>query len=830
MDAKSFKNVYTNFINNFDKTIVRDRHILNYNTIRLLFLLNKFHDSLTLIPNLSMGELSLCADKWQGYSYSNNLYVNNNNKVILEDFLSVNIERKYKSIILFPPVGVSNIYDKVSYINKCLNLLDDGGRLIAIVPQNITTAKAFKDLRDKILSEYSLEAVFTLKHIFNRRVKVECSIIVIDNKIQTDKIYMSVDEDSADNLYKGFISGRSGFFTDASEVYDRIDANYFDPQYKEIRNLVQNRDTVKLSNLAEVFNGIIIPSQDIKDYGDYLIIKPQYIFDGEVHLETKRKVFCSKKFIETDIRGERCILKKGDVLISTIGKASWAIYSGNDNFAVASHNIVIIRSYKDTHEWLQLFFHSKTGNEYLESQLKFFSHCSTFSHISISNIMNIAVPDIKMMGVTNKLKEEFNFTAKVAYLFKDLGWDVKENYQDNNSKYDIALFYNGCIKAVIDVKLYSEKKIRTNKKFILQLKKYEKLSDDISIYFFIDDEIYEYIDGDLEQLSDLPRPTKEKNKIKQLNIKKKQSKSNISIKKKSIEEISITDKTLLEITTRYDEIKAVLNRIEVKIDNIDKKLEDITKQISGYQSLVHKQLDMAISPEEQERIIHAFSEECAEQIISKIDISGTNNGYNVELNKLIISFGKSAWNKMENESRRFLISSKFIFNNLIGLQDIVDYSGVCLLVTKALEVEMGKRFCKNFLAYLNGKYEKNYVQFPTGLINQYGKPIKPKQFTLGSVAYVLCHLEAKNITKEQSRNNKAKLLEYAREKLFVGKPDNEIMDILDDYAESVEEVKNNYRNPSAHTNELKRINAVECFDLVIDVEKLMKKMLDSFDE
>lgn len=74
------------------------------------------------------------------------------------------------------------------------------------------------------------------------------------------------------------------------------------------------------------------------------------------------------------------------------------------------------------------------------------------------------------------------------------------------------------------------------------------------------------------------------------------------------------------------------------------------------------------------------------------------------------------------------------------------------------------------------------------------------------------------------------MVEYVREKLFVGKTDDEIFELLNDYAESVEEVKNDYRNPSAHTNELRRVDAEQCFALVVDVEKLMKRMLDSFVE
>ena len=91
-------------------------------------------------------------------------------------------------------------------------------------------------------------------------------------------------------------------------------------------------------------------------------------------------------------------------------------------------------------------------------------------------------------------------------------------------------------------------------------------------------------------------------------------------------------------------------------------------------------------------------------------------------------------------------------------------------------------------------------------------------------------MKANGLTEDQEENNKAKLIEYAKDKLFSGKTDEEIMDLLSDYAESVEEVKNDYRNPSAHTNELRRVDAEQCFALVVDVEKLMKKMLDSFDE
>jgi hypothetical protein len=72
-------------------------------------------------------------------------------------------------------------------------------------------------------------------------------------------------------------------------------------------------------------------------------------------------------------------------------------------------------------------------------------------------------------------------------------------------------------------------------------------------------------------------------------------------------------------------------------------------------------------------------------------------------------------------------------------------------------------------------------------------------------------------------------MEYCKECIFSKYNENEIKELLKKYASNIEKIRENYRNPSAHTNEIKRIDAEECFNLVLDVEKLLKQMLDSFD-
>ena len=171
-----------------------------------------------------------------------------------------------------------------------------------------------------------------------------------------------------------------------------------------------------------------------------------------------------------------------------------------------------------------------------------------------------------------------------------------------------------------------------------------------------------------------------------------------------------------------------------------------------------------------------------------------------------------------------------MINQFVGMEDIVDYSGVCLLVTKALEVEMRKRFCIRYIAYLKAKYpgKANLSKFPYSMLNHFGKPLSPKHFTLGSVAFVMGISVPDNTTEEQVKHNIEELEAYAKSELFAKSPEIDIIGTLQYYASRVDDIRERFRNPSAHTNTVKRINAVECFETVVDVEKLLRVMLDSF--
>ena len=289
-----------------------------------------------------------------------------------------------------------------------------------------------------------------------------------------------------------------------------------------------------------------------------------------------------------------------------------------------------------------------------------------------------------------------------------------------------------------------------------------------------------------------------------------------------LEELRIQNESLKQI------LETVLETNKIA-KNIDEKINIIINRLDQIQSFTERLIENAWTEEEIDRIIQTHTNECVKSILEhKNDIIEEDEYDNVN-RYLIETFGELSWSKLSENSKTFLITSKIMFNKLINLNGAIDYSGICILATKALEVEIFKRFFTDFIIYLDENYDKNYSEYPTALLFKNTKPLHVEKFTMGNIAFVLCPQKNRYDTYEQKENNKVKLIEYCKSNVFSRYNDEEIEETLNRYATSIEDIRIKYRNPSAHRNEIKCVDAKECIDLIIDVEKLLKQMLDSFD-
>lgn len=750
------------------------------------------------------------------------------------DFLNEDIKDKFDTIIFTSPYGwVRTVSGKSirlerEYINKALSCLDENGLLVMTVPSNVLTAHLWQDTRERIIEDFSLEMIIYDGRIFPG-VSIDWYTVIISRSNPQEAVYYAKLNNNIDDIMANFNSVKGEFWVATKELHNRLDIDYMNPKYASFRKEIYSKDTTRLDDLAEIIRGVGFSAGERLESGDYMILTPGLIDENMIIENDNRFFFCNEDSINNQ-RARDAVLQQNDIVISLMGNLNWCRYEGNSKKIIANHNVAIIRTKPEYSRYLEMFFGSTTGQEYLKNQTNIFAIGGVLRNLSISDLKQFIIPDIKVLEKATRYQEIRNPIIKIKNAFTEAGWEVKEDYSNGAFILDLALFYNGDLRGAIEVKNYKSKDLRKKNQLNDQLRKYKKALQAKYLFVFLNEELYLYANKQLIRMPEIPSPNFNIKKELELVYLEEEELDSVVIRQLPNEAVSLSDSYLTEALWRT-QIMNRLERIEGKLDHIKEAIKEIARQITNYQSLVERQIDRAIGADEIERIIQSFSDECSERIIDEVNRNYSEHEFLIEENKLKASIGSMAWDKLDESSQTFLVSSKLMYNNLISIGNVVDYSGVCLLVTKALEVEMSKRFCRNYTAFLTERYpgKENLKIWPTSLLSRYGKKIKTKDFTLGSVAYILGYSFADGISEEEKHNNQVKLLEYAKNELFIEGYDNEeILACLLQYAEWIEEVRKNYRNPSAHTNELKKVDAENCFDLVTDVEKILKIMMDTF--
>lgn len=278
----------------------------------------------------------------------------------------------------------------------------------------------------------------------------------------------------------------------------------------------------------------------------------------------------------------------------------------------------------------------------------------------------------------------------------------------------------------------------------------------------------------------------------------------------------------------------------IKIDGISQKLDDILFQVSECKALLSPILDNMVNANDVETIISVFSDNIIKKISSTINNDNNPELFNEIEKNLEQTFGTS-WSKLKEFSKSYMITSKILFNKLKTFGDDVDYSGVCLLVSKALELELSSRFCIDYRKYIIEQFKqyKNTDKYFTDYIpkifigydsstNQ-NYVYKSNHFTLGNMPYLLWPFPDNPEAATQRENHDMQvLLSFCKDKLFINSDEKAIRESLHTFKDDVKKVTQDFRNPAAHITNINQTKAQDCLNFVIDVEKLLKKLLDSF--
>lgn len=199
---------------------------------------------------------------------------------------------------------------------------------------------------------------------------------------------------------------------------------------------------------------------------------------------------------------------------------------------------------------------------------------------------------------------------------------------------------------------------------------------------------------------------------------------------------------------------------------------------------------------------------------------------NEHLDIIVSSISSDCWERLNEDSKKMLVTSLVVYNNIAAYNNQLDYSSVCITAVKALEIELCRRFFIGYKEFLN-RIKGDYDSWPSSMIDKKTKmPLNDDDFTLGKLAYITGYYKQKNIKNEEYSYNISSFKEYLNSELIENNNEFDVDNYIKKLNEDVIKVKDNFRNPAAHKDLLNRTEAKRCLDFLIFVYHLMELIIE----
>ncbi|MCR5667396.1 MAG: hypothetical protein K6G01_11290, partial [Eubacterium sp.] len=99
-----------------------------------------------------------------------------------------------------------------------------------------------------------------------------------------------------------------------------------------------------------------------------------------------------------------------------------------------------------------------------------------------------------------------------------------------------------------------------------------------------------------------------------------------------------------------------------------------------------------------------------------------------------------------------------------------------------------------------------------------------ENFTLGICPYIMGILGGES----ERKANRQSFEKYCKEQLMKHLSLNEIHSKIKEFDGYIRCVKDNYRNPAAHKTTMSMLEASKCLDYILEIERVLKIMLEQF--
>lgn len=191
------------------------------------------------------------------------------------------------------------------------------------------------------------------------------------------------------------------------------------------------------------------------------------------------------------------------------------------------------------------------------------------------------------------------------------------------------------------------------------------------------------------------------------------------------------------------------------------------------------------------------------------------------------------WDKLNKSTKNFLVTGVANYHMLCNYHkrnpDLeVDFSGVCLLFCKALELELWGRIISKYKSFLNDPRFRSGNGWPNPMLVKRGsgpsKPITKDDYTLGSTKYILGYYKDFNVNESVH----SCFLDFVgmTGKLYRTMNLGEIEAHLLLIAKHTDTITDTYRNKAAHKTAIDYTTATSCKEFMLEVEHAFKLIFE----
>ena len=312
----------------------------------------------------------------------------------LNDITRVHLDRQFDLVLTVVPFGaIDYVAGKRNRLDmlmaeRCLDLVAQNGACLLIVPPGFLTALSLSAFRNRVLDDYSLDAVIELppRSLWEQAAVGGALLVIRRGPARRAGTYISSYEiRNSEELFVGIREGVGHFCVSTDNLRGRWDRHFHDPVHHEIEERIGRFETKRLDELGEIRRGIY-RFQGASDNGEYVVLTPRHLRADSVVLSDRERYVNS----DTSESFARSVVLVGDVVVSLMQPHTY-VYQRHDPRAVAGPHVAIIRA-KDN-EYISTYLNTADGRQLFQAQAK--RHASTLGgirHLSISALREIRIP------------------------------------------------------------------------------------------------------------------------------------------------------------------------------------------------------------------------------------------------------------------------------------------------------------------------------------------------------------------------------------------------------------------------------------------------------